>query len=150
MAASLAGKVAVYGLDGTIAFSGMLKTVNIVKGFSWTQSAREARLEKNGHVIGAARDLAVRQITVTFVPYDSDATPTLAGACDVLQAAVPPALGDVTIADSDVTIFDGTWTAVGSVSINPREDGYAEVTVTAEQYLQSGGSYQALSAVAAA
>jgi hypothetical protein len=150
MAATLSGKIAVYGIDATIAFSGMLKTVAIVKGFGWTQSGREARLTKNGHVIGAAKDEMVRSISVTFVPYDSDSTPSLAGACDVLQAAIPPDLGDVVIADSDVTIFDGTWTAVGQVGITPREDGYAEVSVTCEQYKQSGGSYSALSAVASA
>jgi hypothetical protein len=151
MAADLQGKVAVYGIDGTIAFTGLVKTVNIVKGFSFTQNAREARLEQNGHIIGGARDLSVRRISVTFCPFDSTAagTPgsTLAVAKDNLQASIPPELGDLTIADWDVTIFDGTWTAVGAISITTNEAGYAEVTVEGEQYRQANGTYAALSAL---
>lgn len=149
MAANLEGKIAVYGIDGTIAFTGLVKTANIVKGFSFTQSAREARLEKNGHVIGGARDLSTRRISVTFCPFDPTSPGSaLATAKDKLEASIPPELGDLTIADWDVTIFDGTWTAVGAINITTNESGYAEVTVEGEQYLQSDNTYKALSAIA--
>lgn len=148
MAATLAGKVAVYGMDGTVAFTGMVKTANILKGFSMTQSGREARLEKNGHVIGGARDVETRQISVSIVPYSSDTTPTLAEAKALV--VIPPLLGDITIDDFDITIFDGTWTSVGSPSVSPREDGYLEITLTGEQYLQADGTYKAMSQIAAA
>ena len=148
MSATLSGKFAVYGMDGTLAFTGLVKTANIVKTFSLGRSTRSARLEKNGHIVGGAEDIAVLQMTASFTPYSSDATPTLAEAKALV--VLPPILGDITIDDFDITDADGTWTSVGTVTVNPREDGYLEMSVTGERYLQSDGTYKALSQVASA
>lgn len=148
MAATLSGKIAVYGIDGAVAFTGMVKTANILKGFGFEQSQREARLEKGGHIIGGAADLVTRRISVTFVPYSSDGSPTLAEAKALV--VIPPVLGDVTISDFSISIFDDTYTAVGTVTATPSESGYLEMTLTAETYLQSDGTYKAMSEIAAA
>lgn len=148
MSASLSGKVAVYGMDGTVAFTGMVKTANILKGFSLTESGREARLEKNGHIIGGAKDIVTRSISITIIPYSADTTPTLAEAKALV--VLPPDLGDIVIDDFGITIFNGTWTSVGSPTATPREDGYLEITLTGEQYKQSSGSFLPMSSIASA
>src|SRR5688500_14250273 len=112
MAASLAGKIAVYGIDGTLAFTGMIKGANILKSTSVTQSQREAQLEKQGLIIGKAADLIMRQASFSFVPYSSDGTPTLAEAKALVL--FPSPLGVLTVADYGITMFDGAWTCVGS------------------------------------
>jgi hypothetical protein len=145
MAASLSGKVAVYGVDGTLAFTGMIKTANILKGGSITQSYREANLEKNGMIIGKAADMLVRQASFSFVPYASDGTPTLAEAKALILFPMPLAL--ITIDDYDIAMFDGDWNCVGSSSVTTREDGYAEITVTGEQ-VWNGSTFAALAVVA--
>ena len=148
MAASLSGKIAVYGVDGTLAYTGLIKTANVLKGTSVTRSSRSARLEKNGHVIGGAEDLVVLQMSASFLPYSSDTSPTLAEAKGLV--VFPGILSDITIDDYDIALFDGTWTHVGSPTVTTREDGYAEISITGERYLQADGTYKALSEVASA
>lgn len=147
MAATLSGKVAVYGIDATLAFTGMLKTFNILKGTSLSESGREAKLERNGHIVGGAKDLVTRQVSFTFVPYDSSNPSTLATAKS--KIVLPPVLGQLTVADSDITLLDGTWTSCGTPTISFREDGYAEITVTGEKYLQADATFKDLASITA-
>lgn len=146
MSATLGGKIAVYGIDGTLAYTGMAKTVNILKGFTLSESAREAELDKNGHIIGGARDNVRRQISVSFIPYDPSNTSSLATAKS--NVVLPPQLGQITIADWGITALNGTYTAKGTWTVSTREDGYLEISGTAENYLQADGTYKDLATIA--
>jgi hypothetical protein len=147
MAADLAGKVGVYGIDGTLAYTGLVKTANILKSWSVTQTQREAQLERQGLIIGKAADLKARQASASFVVYSSDTTPTLAEAKALV--VLPPTLGTITIDDYDISIFDGSWTAVGQWTASPREDGYLEISGTMEQ-VWNGSAFVDYATVAAA
>ena len=144
MAAENEGFVAVYGIDGTIAFGGLAKTENIVKGANLTDNFRVAKLSKNGHIIGASADEHTQSATFTLVVYDPTAsTSNLAAAKALVE--MPAALGAVTADDFDVALYDGVWTYVGGGSVTQREDGHLEITLPCERYKQSDGTYKALS-----
>jgi hypothetical protein len=148
MAASLEGKAAVYGIDGTLAFTGLLSSVNILKGISLTESYQRANLVSHGHIIGGASEQGTRAIAWTIVPYDPSGTSTLANA--KLNVAIPAQLGAITIAGclhASASIIDGTWSNFGDVSVNMNEAGYLEISGTAVQYLQSDGTWKALTAI---
>jgi hypothetical protein len=61
---------------------------------------------------------------------------------------LPVPLGEITIADYSITLFDGAWTVVGDQSATAREDGYLEISCTGEQ-VWNGTAYVAYSTLQA-
>lgn len=146
MAADLAGKVGVYGIDGGLAYTGLVKTANILKGTSVSQTFREAQLEKAGLIIGKAGDLKKRNASFTLVVFASAATTSAALTAAKALVVLPVPLGEITISDYSITLFDGAWTIVGDSTATAREDGYLEITCNGEQ-VWNGTGYVAYSAL---
>lgn len=135
--------MAVYGIDGTIAFGGIAAAENIVKGASLTDSFRIARLTKNGHIIGSSADERVRSVQFRITPYDPLTAPSSLTVAKTNAVLPADEFDAVTAASFGLTDYDGEWSFVGG-SIEPREDGHLEIVITCEKYKQSDGSFKAL------
>ena len=143
MAEEQQGIAAVYNLDGTLAYTGVAKTTNILTALSFTETGRENNLVRQGHIIGAAKDERIRRLSWSILIYDPTATSTEANARTA--TVLPPTFGDLTLDDTDVLFVDGTWTIRGDVTYQMQDGGYATISGTAEQYYQSDATWKALS-----
>ena len=146
MAESQEGLAAVYNIDGTLAYTGVAKTANILTGYGFTETGRENNLVRQGHIIGAAKDERVRRISWTIEIYDPT-TPASTEAAAKTATVLPPIFGDLVIDDFDVAFADGTWTIRGDVTWTPQDGGYATLSGTAEQYYQADTTWKALSQI---
>src|SRR4051794_38851432 len=97
MAETQQGVAAIYNIDGTLAYTGVPKTANILNSFSFTETGREGRLARQGHIIGMAKDERVRRISWSILIYDATATSTEANA--KTATVLPPVFDDLVIAD---------------------------------------------------
>lgn len=137
----IAGKVAVYGIQGTVAFTGLLVTENKLVDWDFSDSA-DAGETKTGsnhfHSVSSSGDMAKANITI--IPFDPDTPGTLATAKS--KIVLPAALAKVTITAPALPI-NGDWhyaRAKGG-SVKPDSSGQAlKVSLPLERFDTGDGN----------
>jgi hypothetical protein len=145
MSAQLTGKVAVFNINGTLAFtgSGMLATDEMTKR-SATLSASSTATDlddDNGDVIATAYTKRMRSVDITFVPYDPDTPGSLAGLEAKIKLPVEGSI--VTLAGWDSPDFNGDWN-FASGEITPQKGDYLQIRVRLERKGNASGVPAAL------
>jgi hypothetical protein len=139
--AQLTGKVAIYGINGTVAITGtgVLDTDEMAHQsapLNATVSSADI-VDGDGDVVTRAYYGEAHTIELEFVPYDPDTPGNLA----TLKSKVKiPAPGTkVTLASFDVAQFNGDWNYAGQGSITPNQRGFLSVRLTLTRPGVSGG-----------
>jgi len=137
----VSGKVTVTGVQGTSAFTGMLATVNKLKGWSISDTAKGGEtLDGNGSYLNISSASRMQKCTITLIPFDSASPGTLAGA--KANVVLPDPMTKVTIASSGITLLDGDWhySKDAGGDIKASNDGQSlEITLPLERYEPVGG-----------
>lgn len=136
MSTDYIGAVAVHGVDGTLAFSGLLATANLLTDAQVTDQFDVGELGNgNSDTVGAAASNRRSEATFTIIPYDSAGT--LATARDNIK--FPGKLATVTIAGfgSGGNLIDnvvGLWTYIGGGSMTLSKGGFVQITLPCRRW----------------
>lgn len=137
----VSGKVTVTGVQGTVAFTGMLATVNKLVGASLTDSATGGETKDgDGSFLNISTSGRMHKTTIRIIPFDSATPGTLAGA--KANVVLPAPMAKVTIASNGIALLDGDWHYAkdGGATIDPSNDGQSLViTMPLERYEPVGG-----------
>lgn len=119
----LTGKAAVFGLDGTMAYTGLATTENEPQSIDYTDQFTTATLkDKKGWTKGMAATDRQGQLTITFYPFDPASPSVLATARS--KVVLPAMLATVTLASFSVDEIDGTYNYIGGGKIRLSNEGY--------------------------
>lgn len=139
--AQLTGKVAVYGINGTIAVTGAgyLDTDEAaLQSASLDAPVQTADLtDADGDVVTRAYFGEAHNLNLEFVPYDPDTPGVLA----TLKAKIklPPPGTRVTLASFDAPQFNGDWNYAGGGAITPNQRGFLSMRLPLTRPGASGG-----------
>lgn len=144
MSVQLAGKIAIFNIDGTIDMTGaglLDPDESINRSASLTDPTNPVDLVKDGTILTRAYANNQRRVAVSFVPYDPDNPGNLA----TLKSKVKlPAKGSiVTLAGFASADFNGNWN-YETGSMDPQDGGYLTMSLTITQVLNAAGTWEAL------
>ncbi len=140
MAEVKAGRACVYGIDGTIAYTGRalvtggataalaspqtdMQSVSLTHDFDTTELP-----DQSGETIGKAARNSRTTIAIDLFILAPTGTNTDAEAKAAIK--LPDPLAIVALASFGNTSFDGDWNYAGPGSVNLAADGYARVSLT--------------------
>lgn len=151
MANKYAGKVAVHGIDGKIAFTGLLATENVLEEFEETDELEvDEFAEGDGHVIGLAGEKPIRRATFTIVPFDPSSPSTLATARSKIKLPTPFAKITVSgfgTSPNQIPDLVGDWTYTGGGTRRLGRAQRVRMTLPVARYGTSTGTFAALDPV---
>lgn len=128
MISELAGKVAVFGADGNVVYTGILATQNLIQGFQLTDNFITQRLrDGNGQTVGLGSTDRDHALSISFILVAADTSRASAEA--LLAAPFPPMLALVNVTGSDAAILNGDWNYVGGGSLSLTSDQYHLMTL---------------------
>jgi len=136
----IAGKVTVCGIDGTVAFTGLLATENKLVDWNFTGSATAgAQQDGLGGFITVSTSGKIHSASITIVPFDPASPGALATAKS--KVVLPEELSKVIIAAPGLPIHgDWHYARAGGGNIQPDSSGQAlKVTIPLERFEPTGG-----------
>lgn len=136
MSTDYIGAVAVHGVDGTLAFTGLLTTENLMTDAQVTDNFDVGELQNgSSDTVGAAANNRRSEATFTIIPYDS------AGAIATARTKIkfPGKLATVTIAGfgsapNQIASFIGKWTYIGGGSQQLSRGGFVSMTLPCRRW----------------
>ena len=138
----VSGKVTVTGARGTVAFTGMLSTVNKLQNISFADSATGGETKDGvGSFLNIISSGRMSKLNISIIPFDSASPGTLAGA--EANVVLPDPMAKVTIASNGITLIDGDWhyAAAGGGDIKVANDGKSlEISLPLERYEPVGAT----------
>ena len=133
------GYVTVWGIDGTMAYTGMATTDNILEGMSYEDGTKEHETkDKQGETIGLRLWDPKKTLTVNFYPGKVAGTGAIAAA--KLNADLPAKGAKVTIAAMQAAaspVFDpnsASWLYVGGGRIEFANEGECKMVLPLRRY----------------
>lgn len=142
MARKFGGKVALHGIDGTVAFAALTAAKNKMQSHQLQDQFTKSQLQQgDGDIIGKAGTARERRVTLEIVIIDESAPSTLATAKTntVLPADM---FGLITVAATGIGFLDGDWNYEGG-TYNGRVGEYHSLSLEASQ-VQQGSAFVAL------
>ena len=139
MSTDYIGAVAVHGVDGTLAFSGMLVTENLMTDAQMTDNFDSGELQNgNSDTVGVAANNRRSEATFTIIPYDSSGAVATARTKIVL----PGKLATITITGfgttpNQIAPLIGKWTYIGGGSIQLSRGGFVSMTLPCKRWGES-------------
>ena len=145
MARKHAGKVALHGIDGTVAFGALTAAKNKMQSHQLQDQFDKSELKDGaGDIIGKVGTSRQRRVTLEVIVIDESAPSTLAAA--KTNTILPADMFTlITIASSGITALDGDWNYEGG-TYNGRIGEYHTLSLEAAQ-VQNGSSFVALALV---
>ena len=124
----MTGKFSIFGIDGTLAYTGVGATFNSVVGIGLKDKFDIAELkDKGNNVISESPTNRRAEVSFDIIIFDPATPGTIATAKS--KVVLPYPLAVVTIADMGITYLDGTWNYVGDGEINFTVEGYVKMTL---------------------
>jgi hypothetical protein len=148
MAHKYAGKVAVHGIDGKIAFTGLLATENILED---SEGADELEVDEftdgDGYVVGLAGEKPIRRETFTIVPFDPSNPSTVATARTKIK--YPPPFATITVSGfgtspNQIPDLVGDWTYMGGGTRRLGKGTRVRLTLPVARFGTAAGTFTAL------
>lgn len=145
MSRKFAGKVAIHGIDGTVAYGSLTSAKNKVQSHQLQDQFQKTNLmDGSGDIIGKAGYSRERTVTIETIIIDESSPSALATA--KTNTALPADMFTaVTIANSGITFLDGSWNYEGG-TYDGRVGEYHKLTLTLTQ-VDVGGTLGHLSPV---
>jgi len=145
MARKHAGKVALHGIDGTVAFGALTAAKNKMQSHQLQDQFTKSQLQQgDGDIIGKAGTARERRVTLEVIVIDESTPSTLAAA--KTNTILPADMFTlITVASSGITALDGDWNYEGG-TYNGRIGEYHSLSLEAAQ-VQNGSSFVALALV---
>lgn len=142
MARKQAGKVALHGIDGTVAYGALTAVKNKMQSHQVQDQFDKSQLKDGtGDIIGKAGNSRERRVTLEVIIIDESTPSTLAAAkANTILPADMFSL--ITVANSGITFLDGDWNYEGG-TYNGRIGEYHSLTLEAAQ-VQNGANFVAL------
>lgn len=137
---TLAGAVGVFGIDGTVVWTGVVSGVVKLAGVGLTDNIAKAELKnQKGRTIGKTAYNRQHDVSIRVIP--SDDAGNLATAKS--NVVIPPPLATVTISGHSIPALDGSYNYEGG-SINVTQEGYLEMTLNLSRVADANGTMAAL------
>lgn len=129
MSKLLHGRAAIYGIDGTIAYTGVASTEAEIQGMNLTDDFDSTDLmNRDAEVIGTASRNPRQSITVDVVivqaPGGGQSIATAKG-----NFALPAQMAIVALADFGITALNGDWNYAGGGTAAFTTDGYMRLSL---------------------
>ena len=128
------GTVTVWGLDGTMAYTGIATTANLLESASYEDTTEEHEAKDRwGEVVGVKLFNPRENLTINFFPS------SVAGSASIAAAAanvlLPPKGAKVTIADMPGSHLDAaTWLYLGGGNIELSNSGDVKMVLPLRKY----------------
>jgi len=128
------GIVTVFGIDGTIAYTGLATTDSLLESASLEDTTEEHEAKDRwGEVVGMKLFNPRTNITINFYPAKEAGSGAIAAAKD--NVALPAKGSKVTIADMPGSAFDGTtWLYIQGGTIELTNTGDAKMVLPLRKY----------------
>jgi len=128
------GTVTVWGLDGTLLFSGLIAADNILESISLEDDAEELeRKDKLGETVGLRVWDPKKRIEVSFYPSKPAGTGAIAGA--KTNVVLPTKCAKVEIAGMPGSLFnDTTWLYVKGGRVEGANEQEMKITLPLRKY----------------
>ncbi len=142
MARKHAGKVALHGIDGTVAYGALTAVKNKLQSHQVQDQFTKSQLQQgDGDIIGKAGTARERRVTLEVTVIDESAPSTLATAKTntILPADM---FSIIAVASSGIAFLDGDWNYEGG-TYNGRIGEYHSLSLEASQ-VQQGSNFVAL------
>jgi len=132
MARKLAGKVALHGIDGTVAFGALTAAKNKMQSHQLQDQFTKSQLQQgDGDIIGKAGTARERRVTLEVIIID-DTTPSSLVTAKANTVLPTEMFSLITIASSGITALDGDWNYEGG-TYNGRIGEFHSLSLEAAQ-----------------
>lgn len=124
----LTGRAAIFGIDGTLAYTGVATTRAQIASIGVTHEENMAFIQaSNGDTIGAASSNQRQSIQIEFTPTAAPGDQTYTGAITAMVKPTPLAV--VALSGFGNSELDGNWNFGGNWSSNLTADGYVRCSM---------------------
>jgi len=128
------GVVTVFAIDGTLAYTGLASTDNIIEGAGLEDDCDEIeRRDKSGEVVGVRTYNENKRIEISFLPSKPAGTGAIAAA--KANVVLPARGAKVTLASFAGSVFnDTTWLYIRGGRIEQTNEGELKMTLPLRRY----------------
>lgn len=136
-----AGAIGVFGVDGTVQWTGVVSGIVKLAGLQLTDNVAKAVLKNGkGRTIGKTAYDREHAVAIRVIPCDE------AGNLATVKSNVvlPAPLALVTVAGHSIAIFDGNYNYEGGGTVGVTQEGYLEMTLPCSRVADANGTMVAL------
>lgn len=129
MSKVLVGRATVYGIDGTVAHSGIATTKTQIQGLSFQHEVDSASIKgTEGSIIAMATSGDRQSLNIDYVPTGAPGDASYAAGQTAIQR--PANLALVTLAGFNDPDIDGNWNFSGQYSTSRTVDGFIRASMS--------------------